>query len=218
MPLGIVSNKEFESELMNSCVDKVINPERDVEPEINSNEIDDGDGDNNQPRTSIVAEVVDLPKLGRHNEVNNVPQSLRMIIGETAAVEGLGRAKELADTFGGLSQPTISTYARGEVSPNGNNKQDDDMLDYLNGRKTKITKRALNKINLALNLMDEERLKGCDAKELATISKEMSTVVKHMEPKNRDEREKVQPVQFIMYAPQVRSENHYETVVAKDNY
>jgi hypothetical protein len=39
---------------------------------------------------------------------------------------------------------------RGEVSPDTPTKDSDDLLDFLNGRKTKIGKRALNRLNLAL--------------------------------------------------------------------
>ena len=193
MPLGIVNNQDFEKELTNS------NPDY-VQPR--------------PPKPTIEAEIKELPTVGRTPEVPNVPQSLRKILGETHATEGLQAAKQLASSIRGISQPTLSAYGNGKVSPG---KVNDDLINYLNERKTKISKRALNKINMALTLMDEEKMSEADAKELSSIAKDMSIVVKQMEPTERDDK-KSEPVQFHFYAPQVKQENHYETVVAKDNY
>ena len=205
MPLGIVNDQEFEQEINNSSVD--------------SNNYDKPRASN--PTTVITSdslpEIEILPSVGRTPEVSNVPQSLRKILGEEVAVNGLRSARQLADSLGGISQPTLSTYGRGEVSPNGKNDQDNDLTNYINGRKGKITKKALHKINLALSLMDETKLMGCDAKELSSVAKDMSVVVKQMEPTVKEE-EKKDPVQFHFYSPVIKQENHYETVTAKDNY
>ncbi len=87
----------------------------------------------------------------------------------------------------------------------------------MNGRKTKVSKRALNRLNLALAYIDKDKLKDCDARELSGVAKDMATVVKQMEP-SKGEDGKSEPVQFHFYAPQVRTENHYDVVQAKDNY
>jgi hypothetical protein len=206
MALGIVTDTDFEKELNNSShTTKTVMT--DIPPRASNSEV-------------IIPTIVENPSVGRTPDVSNVPQSLRKILAETHAVEGLGRAQELANSLipGGISQPTLSTYGNGQIS-RGNHKssESNDLLNYVNGRKTKITKRALNKINLAMSLMDEDKLNSCDAKELSAITKDMAQVVKHMEPEQREDR-KSEPVQFIMYAPQVRTENNYDVVVAKDNY
>ncbi len=195
MPLGIVSDKDFEIEKQNSEVNhpsKITNVE---------------------DKPIVTSDVIIMPSVGRDNGVPNVPQSLRKILGETVATEGLKSAMQLADGLG-ISQPTLSTYARGEVSPGVTNT---DLTAHINNRKTKISKRALNKLNMALNHIDEQKLLGCDAKELSSVAKDMAHVVNAMSPKD-SESAKTEPVQFHFYAPQVRNENHYETVVAKDNY
>ena len=194
MPLGIVSDTDFDKERNNS--DVLIN-------------------DKNAEKDSpiVTSDVLIMPNVGRDRDVPNVPQSLRKVLGETVATEGLKSAMHLASSMG-ISQPTASTYARGEVSPG---TTDEDLLSHINNRKTKISKKALNKLNLALNNLDETKLLGCDAKELSSVAKDMASVVNAMEPKSVGETTK-DPVQFHFYAPQVRNENHYETVVAKDNY
>lgn len=206
MGLGICSDKDFESELINSSVDYSQLRQRP------SNSMDD------VTNTEVISPtILPMNPQGRISDVNNVPQSLRKILGETVATEGLRSAMQLADSFGGISQPTLSTYARGEVSPHSKTNASNDMFEYVNGRKTKITKRALNKLNLAMSLIDENKLLGCDAKELSTVAKDMAQIVKHMEPAAK-ETETKDPVQFHFYAPVVKNEAHYETIVAKDNY
>jgi hypothetical protein len=60
-------------------------------------------------------------------------------------------------------------------------------------------------------------MQGLEARELSGVAKDMAIIAEKMEPKQK-ESEKVAPVQFIMMAPQINNEAHYETVVAKDNY
>jgi len=199
MPLGIVSPEEFEKEKNNSLVD------------ITSRKPNPEDSDITMP--IVTSDVLQSPGVGRDLGVPNVPQSLRKILGEATAVEGLRSAMELAKGFG-ISQPTASTYARGEVSPGTKNQ---DLLHHINSKKTKISKRALGKLNMALNHIDDTKLQSCDAVELSNIAKNMAAVSNQMTPDNGDG-VKPDPVQFHFYAPQVRQENHYETVTAKDNY
>lgn len=203
MPLGIVSDSDFESEINNSSTERVVENTIPMEP----------------CAPELTGDVLEMPTPGRHNDVTNIPQSLRKILGEEVAVNGLSSAMKLAESLGGhgISQPTLSTYGRGEISPNKKSSQQEDLLNHISSRKTKISKKALNKINLAMSLMDEQKLLGCDAKELSAIAKDMASVAKSMEPKEREDG-KAEPVQFHFYAPQLKQENHYETVTAKDNY
>jgi predicted transcriptional regulator len=194
MPLGIVSHSDYQKEKNNSSIEHQSIPKPTENPIITS-------------------DVLPSKQPGRDADVPNVPQSLRKLLGEEVAVNGLRSAMEIANSFG-ISQPTTSTYARGEISPGVPNK---DLSEYINGRKTKISKRALNKLNMALNHIDDSKLMQCDAVELSSVAKNMAAVAGAMEPKDKEE-EKKDPVQFHFYAPQVRNENHYETVVAKDNY
>jgi hypothetical protein len=204
MPLGIVSNRDFELERNNS------------DPEIRQH------NNNNIPRTShepvITGEVINNPTVGRTPEVPDIPISLKKIIGETHAIEGFQRAKELADSFGGLSQPTLSTLGNGSTS-RGTHKSraGNELVEHINNRKTKISNKALNKINLALANMNEDKFAEADLKELSAVAKDMAVVVGQMAPKEKDDA-KVEPVQFHFYAPTVRNEQHYEVIVAKDNY
>lgn len=219
MPLGIVSNLDFELERNNS--------DSSFSEEINGKKIDFDETDKSEPRTSINDEVK-IPEIvtsdmirsaGRHKEVTNVPQSLRKVIAEESVINGNKSARSLISSLGAtLSDATISTYKSGNVSPsNGVSVADTDLLDYINQRKGKVGKKALNKLNLALAIMDEAKLKELDAKELSGVAKDMAIVVDKMQLTKRDD-EKVAPVQFVIMAPTINSEAYYQTVKAKDNY
>ena len=247
MPLGIVSNRDFELERINSDAtaltevnghtidfDAPINEM--VDPVVEDTDISTDKGStlvrNVSPRTSPTPfDDVKIPEIvtsdmirnpmgaGRMKDVSNVPQSLRKIIAEESVTNGNKSAKNLLSGLGtSLSDATISTYKSGNVSPsNGISVKDTDLLEYINQRKGKLGKKALNKLNLALLHLDEAKMSGLDAKELSGVAKDMAIIVDKMQPTKRDE-EKVAPVQFVIMAPQINTEAYYQTVKAKDNY
>ena len=213
MPLGIVSDEDFEIERSNSDASHVndsFNESTNQSEPRASNSM----GDDSIDGQVITSEILTMHEHGRHKGDLNVPDSLRKIIGETASIEGYSAGKQLASSLG-ISPSQVSAYSKGNNSSVG--YANDDVINHLNGRKTKITKKALNKLSLAISLIDDEKLMGLKARDLSGVAKDMAQVVKHMEPEKRED-EKSEPVQFIMYAPQIRNENHYDTVVAKDNY
>ncbi len=217
MPLGSVNNEDFEAEVNNSAnvyippVTKprptVVNP--DAMRPVNENQDELG------PIVTSDAVVKRFHPHGRNEGDVNVPQSLRKLIGDTSTFEGRKSALALANGLG-ISSSSVSTYANPD---NGalSEKNSEDIFAHLANRKTKMSKKALNKLSLALSFIDEGKLKDLGARDLAAVSKDMAQVAKHMEPKQESDKQ-IDPVQFHFYAPQVRNENHYETVVAKDNY
>lgn len=247
MPLGIVSNRDFELERMNS--------DATILEEVNGHTIDFNESVNESPKEDEVVKESDedvecsdstkterrapvtpfddvkIPEIvtsdmirnpmgaGRMKDVSNVPQSLRKIIAEESIEHGNKSAKNLLSNLGvTLSAPTVSTYKSGNISPkNDISIGDNDLLEYINQRKGKLGKKALNKLNLALTHLDEAKLQGLEAKELSGVAKDMAIIVDKMQPTKRDE-EKVAPVQFVIMAPQINNESHYQVVKAKDNY
>lgn len=243
MPLGIVSNRDFELERNNSdsSVDEQVNGHKiDFDQIDESNDLipkDYYDVDNNLPSKDsesraleskmvetpvIIPEIVtsdQIKRAGRHNEIGNVPQSIRKLIAEESIENGNKSAKNLVNSLGmNLSDATISTYKNGNISPsNSVSAKDNDLLEYINQRKTKLGKKALNKMSLALNGLTAEKMEALEPKELSTIAKDMSIIVDKMQPTQR-ENEKFQPVQFVIMAPTINNESHYQVVKAKDNY
>lgn len=217
MPLGIVNNEDFESEIKNSgtnftvpTVNKTNESEKIPHPMtiIQQNE--------NGPITTSDVLIKRFHPHGRNEGDMNVPDSLRKLIGETGVMEGRPAALELAKGLG-ISPSSVSSYTNPATSPHLSEASKDSITTFLVGRKQKLSKKALNKLALAMNFIDEDKLKDLGARDLSAVAKDMAQVAKHMEPPKEEETKK-DPVQFHFYAPQVRQENHYETVVAKDSY
>jgi hypothetical protein len=185
MPMGIVSDDEFLSELDRNKV-KVIIPEVAIE---------------------------DAVKPGRKPGDNNVPDSLRKIIGETSVIEGRKEALALAAMFN-VSPSSVSAYAHGATSTDSYNKPKASISDYIRNRKDRLTKKALRVMSKSLDSIPED-LSSQNPRDIAAIAKDMSAIVKHLEP----EQEQVkgdQNNQFVFYSPQFIKEEHYETVVANE--
>lgn len=220
MPLGIVSNEDFAAEVDNSAT--VFTPPtilKDIDsrktPElINPLAPSDNDSELGQVVTSD-AVIKRMHNGGRNEGDVNVPQSMRKLIGDTATFEGRKSALELAASLG-ISPASVSGYTNPNNSALSETNKDD-IFSLLTTRKTKLSKRALNKLSLALSYIDEGKLQDLGARDLSAVAKDMAVVAKQMEPPSK-ESEKAEPVQFHFYAPQVRQENHYDVVTAKDNY
>lgn len=182
MPLGIVSDADFERELENS------------EP-------------------TQKADIIPMPTPGRNPGDNNVPDSLRKIIGETSQIDGRKEALALASAFG-ISPSSVSAYANGSTSTDSMDKRPN--LPHINGAKERIAKQARNKLRDALRHITSDKLENTKAVDLASIARSMSAVVKEMEPEQEEEKKKDGPA-FVIYSPQFKQENHYEIISGRDN-
>ena len=185
MPMGIVSDSDFDSEISRVSVPP--------------------------PATKTPVKVPEVVERGP-----NVPDSLRRIIGDEAASNGREAAVELARQFG-ISPSSASAYAVGATSTaTYDERPNQDVIKSARGR---IIKKAGAKMRMALNAITADKLEGTKARDLAGIAKDMSAIVRNMEDsdpnKNRTD-PNAPKATFLVYAPTVREENHYQTVIAKD--
>jgi predicted transcriptional regulator len=184
MPMGIVSNDEFERELHRNGVKEVITPE------IIPQDQDKGRGQGN----------------------NNVPESLRKIIGETSEIEGRQEALKIARMFG-ISDSSVSAYAKGSTSTASYNTPNKTIADYIRNRKDRLTKKALRKLQSSLDSISPEALQKESPRNLAAIAKDMSAIVKNMEPDAPVGPVNQQNNQFIFYRPETaRLEDYGEPI------
>lgn len=150
---------------------------------------------------------------GRDKGDNNVPESLRKIIGETGATEGRQEALALSSEFG-ISPSSTSAYTVGATSTASYDKPQDDLLAYVNSRKLGVAKKAQSKLIKALNHITEDKLAMAKPADLATVARAMSHIVKDMEPEQGVDSNKGPT--FVFYAPRVFNEDKFPTVVVNE--
>lgn len=186
MPMGIVNDDDFLKELENS-------------------------GSNNQVKKP---EIIDLPTKGRQKGSVEVPDSLRKIIGETSELEGRKSALALADSFG-ISKSSVSAYSNGAHST-ASYETPTDVASHIQSRKDRVAKSALSILRRSFGAISEDKLKDSDAKELSSVAKDMAAIVKMMEPETKDNTNTVARPQFVVFAPVMRDESHFEVIQSKE--
>src|SRR5689334_24304809 len=197
MGMGLVDDSEFESQLSN------VTQSRSIPKSIPStpNEVIEGE-----------AVIEDIPSKGRKEGDNNVPESLRNLIGITAQTEGRKEAIALAKMFG-VSPSSTSAYSNSATSTKTYNQPDNKISDVILRRKSQLTKKALNKLGTSLDKITDDKLDALDAKELASITKDMSAVIKNLEPPSTNGKEDGRPnVAFVLYRPEIRHEDSYDSL------
>jgi hypothetical protein len=185
MPMGIVSDKDFEKEVDNSVPSK----------------------------ESPVTTVIEPINRGRGAGNVEVPDSLRAVIGDEAITNGRQSAVELATRFG-ISPSSASAYGVGATSTSSYAERPNGKV--IKEAKERIAKRARGKLMRALNKITDDKLESANAKDLAGIAKDMSAIVKTMEPDDRGIPQNNNGPTFVFYAPQMRSEEQYAVVHTKE--
>lgn len=194
MAIGIVSEKDFDSE-----VTKIVPS---IREESKSND----------------AVIKDIER-GRGTGNTEVPNGLRKIIGEESEINGRQSGIELASRFG-ISPSSVSAYSNGATSTatyNDERNKENGITNHINKTKERITKRARNKLLLALNHITEEKLGEAKVRDLAGIAKDMSAVIKNMEPeKEKSDSNTQNGPTFVFYAPQFKDERSFDIIHLKE--
>ena len=211
MPLGVVSDDDFENELRNSRVeiDKTGVPVIGI-PDFDHSETmrDDYLG---QSREQPVTGVIEETKIGRGLGATEVPESLRKIIAQTNLESGRAAAISLAESFG-ISSSSVSAYLASATSTATYNKKDEKLGSFISNLKKKGARRAGLKLLTALNNITEAKLEEAPAGVLASIAKSLSGVVKDLEPEVAQVNPLGTGVQFVVFAPQVVQESKFQTI------
>ena len=184
MPMGIVTDAEFEQERSRNGIKKVV--------------------------------IENEPHAGRKPGDNNVPSGLRRIIGEEANINGRQDALALAKMFG-VSDSSVSAYSNGATSTDSYRKPNNKLTEYIRNRKERITKKTLHKLTGALDSITDDKLKELSPKIAASIARDMSAIVKNMEPdKNIPVNGDQHNNQFIFYAPKLLKESDFEVLEVRE--
>lgn len=189
MAIGVVSDDDFFGEVNKSeSKPKVIIP--DIVPSSN-------------PRGRGVGNV-------------EVPEALRKIIGETNELDGRQDAIALAQQFG-ISSSSVSAYANGATSTATYNETKGSIRNHINAAKERISKKARARLNLALEHITSDKLKEAPLKVISSVAKDMSGIVKDMEPAKEDSnKDNNNRPQFVFYSPVFKKEEHFETIILNE--
>jgi predicted transcriptional regulator len=161
-------------------------------------------------------QVVDKGAPGRKDGDVNVPDSLRKIIGETAVIDGRQEALALADMFG-VSDSSVSAYSKGATSTASYNSPAKAILSHINKARQRSVKKASKVLSTALDSITPDKLNDLSARNLAGIAKDMSAVIKNLEPPdNGNDTPGAERPQFVIFAPQFRDERNFETIVVNE--
>lgn len=201
MSIGIVNDDDFDKEL-----DQLTNHRsKKVVPSIDSLQ-----------RNEVA--IIDQPARGRSDGDVNVPDSLRQIIGEDAVINGRQSAVGLAGLFG-ISPSSVSAYAKGATSTTTYNEPKSSIIQHINKSRRRAIKKAQKTLDASLEAITQDKLDYTDAKDLAGIAKDMSVIIKNLEPppdspNGSDEGNKTP--QFVIFAPQFRDERTFETITVQE--
>lgn len=159
--------------------------------------------------------IVEKPKVGRKEGDVNVPDSLRALIGEESLLNGRSAALSLARDFG-VSPSSVSAYAKGATSTASYDTPSQSIISHINKSRQRAIKRAQKTLNSALGAITQEKLDYADPKDLASIAKDMTVVIKNLEPPQTVESSTANTPQFVIFAPQFRKEETFETIVVSE--
>jgi hypothetical protein len=152
-------------------------------------------------------------KAGREKGEINVPESFRKIIGETSIIDGRTDAVELAKEFG-ISKSSVSAYKNGSTSTATYNKTNKSILEHINNSRQKVIKKAGKRLNYALDAITPDKLDEMKVKDLASVAKDMSVIIRNMEPPR--ESNEGESNQYVIFAPTFRDERTFETITVPE--
>jgi hypothetical protein len=159
--------------------------------------------------------VIDINSPGRKEGDVNVPDSLRAIIGEEALLNGRQAALNLAKDFG-ISPSSVSAYSKGATSTTTYDTPSRSIISHINKSRQRAVKRAQRTLNSALEAITQDKLDYADPKDLASIAKDMTVVIKNLEPQQAESKDAATAPQFVIFAPQFRDERSFETITVSE--
>lgn len=119
---------------------------------------------------------------------------------EIATRARLGENQEELGKEFGVTQENVSQIKNGKV------KGVDE--DKVNAEIAKVRDKALDRLMTSLGLITDDKLSGCNARDLSTIAANMGRVVEKTMPKV----ESNDRVNIIIYSPEIKDERTFKTL------
>lgn len=164
----------------------------------------------NSPKESGQVKIIEK---GRGNGNVEVPNTLRKVIGEESETNGRQAAIELGQRFG-ISSSSVSAYANGSTSTKSYDETPN--KPYLNNARIRISDRARKKLSLALSHITPDKFDTARLRDISGVAKDMSAIIKNLEPQVESSINEKQSPQIILFAPTIMKEESFEVIYAKD--
>jgi len=145
---------------------------------------------------------------GRGEGKKETPEEVRKLLSELS-IEGTS-AKELMQ-ISGLSQSSISAYKSGKTSTAAP-RTDKDLKAHVNKVKERIGRKARRVLIGSLDSIDDVKLQNLNAVDAAHVARQMSAIVREMEPQEDHGHHNDNRVQVVIYAPPIQTENQFDAI------
>lgn len=186
MPIGIVSQTDYEKEIVNKNIDKDITT----------------------PARSGI--VMDMPDKGRGNKLET-PEPIRALVAQEI-LSGVS-LRDVAREYN-ISTSSASAYAHGATSTASYNQLDKKLNKKNNIFKDRIVRKAGRLAITALDSISPDDFRGASLREKSSVAQQMASVVRDMISDDRPIDDK--KVQIVIYAPAMKTVEDYHTAITVD--
>lgn len=184
-----------------------------------SKPVSEADASNLNEAPSVkIAELVDEPieespkqeskGSGRTVGATQIPDALRGII---ASHTTLTSSVQAARDFGISTSAaySMSQGYRGGMAPSNN--FDQKIIDKRNELLDSAADKAMDKMLLAIGLINNDNLKDAKVRDISAVAKDMASIVEKVRAKNDDGKKQGN---IVIVAPTLRDESHFQVVAA----
>lgn len=153
--------------------------------------------------------VVDI-KRGRPEGRLEVPDEIRKQIAHEAIVGT--PVQEIVERFN-TSPSSISAYKNGATSTTTYKEPNESLVSANNEVKLNLTDSARSALRSALLQITPDKLSLAKVRDAAGIAKDMSAVMKNLEPTNPQQQNNVQ---VVIYKPRTKDEDAYDVITVNE--
>ena len=182
MPLGILTDKEFEDELNSLNGNKPI-------------------------KETEVARIEKMPTSGRNEGDTNKPETLRQVIAE-CKINGADD-KAIMEAFK-TSTSSIHAYSNGKNST-ASDHANDKLAKFVKNARNSITRKASRRLISALDQITDDKISELKANEISVLAKNMSSIINDMQEKNTNIDNSMN-AQFVIFAPPQKPIDRYDVI------
>jgi transposase len=141
------------------------------------------------------------------NGARAVPEVIREIIAEEAIVSDKS-GKEIADEFG-VSASSVSAYKNSATSTATYHEPNKQLQERNDKLRSEVISTARSRLFEALSHITAEKLKDAKVRDVASVAKDMSTIIHNTEPSNNSA---IAGAQFHFHVPAQKSEKDYDII------